>query len=234
MITIQSLSKNYGRHEALKKISFNVLKGEILGIVGSNGAGKSTLMRILAGYLPPSSGSVAIDKLDLIKNSLEVRARLGYLPENTPLYPEMRVDEYIRYRAALKRVPNRRIAEKVLDVLDLCKLRSVEHQLIGTLSKGYRQRVGLADALVNEPDLLIFDEPTLGLDPTQQRQICSLIKGLAKRHTILLSSHLLTEVEMICSRVIILHQGNIVAMGTPEELYPLEETFTRLTRGEEH
>ena len=242
MITVEALSKSYGQREVLHDLSFRVNKGEIIGFLGPNGAGKSTLMKILAGYLPPTSGSVSIHGLDLLKNSLEVRSCLGYLPENVPLYPEMRVCEYLYYRAALKRVRSRRIAEKVIDVLDLCKLRSVEGQLIGTLSKGYRQRVGLADALVNEPDLLILDEPTMALDLKQQSEICSLIKTLAKRHTVLLSSHLLEEAEAMCHRLIILNSGKIVAQGTPEELRQrfsmptasLKELFTAITHREEN
>ncbi len=218
MITVEALSKDYGQKEVLRDLSFNIQKGEIIGFLGPNGAGKSTLLKILAGYIPPTSGSVSIDGLDLFKNSLEVRARLGYLPENVPLYPEMRVGEYLRYRAALKRVPRRRLLEKVTDVLDLCGLRGIERHLIGMLSKGYRQRVGLADALVNEPDLLILDEATIGLDPNQQRDIQLLIKTLAKRHTVLFSTHLLKEAETLCDRMIILNHGKIIASGTPQNL----------------
>ncbi len=244
MIKVESLTKSYGRCHVLKDISFNIAKGEIIGILGSNGAGKSTLMKLLSGYLTPNSGTITIDGMDIDTHSLEVRKRLGYLPENNPLYPEMRVSEYIAFRAALKGVPTRRIAEKVIDVLDLCGLRSVEKKLISTLSKGYRQRVGLADALVNEPALLLLDEPTIGLDSNQRRQICSLIKGLAHRHTVLLSTHLLSEAELLCDRLIILHHGKIVASGTPEEICQqhqkdtriptLEECFEALTRGEEN
>ncbi|MFI0347240.1 MAG: ABC transporter ATP-binding protein [Chthoniobacterales bacterium] len=239
MIHIQSLCKSYDRIEVLHDLSFNVNKGEIVGILGANGAGKTTLLRILAGYLSATSGSVTIDGLDLFKDSLEIRRRLGYLPEHIPLYPEMRVGEYIRYRAALKGVPARRIEEKVIDILDLCNLRSVEKFLIRTLSKGYWQRVGLADALVNEPDFLILDEPTIGLDPNQLRKIRDLIKGLSKRHTVLLSTHLLEEVEMLCHRVIILHHGRMIAIGTPDELKKqtnmslFEEAFKALTHREE-
>lgn len=218
MIIAESLSKKYGQQEVLCDLSFTIQKGEIVGFLGPNGAGKSTLMKILAGYLSPTSGSVSIDGFDLINNSLEIRTRLGYLPEHIPFYPEMRVGEYLRYRAALKKVPHRRLAEKVTDVLDLCKLRSIEHQLLGTLSKGYHQRVGLADALVNEPDFLILDEPTTALDPNQQREIRQLIKTLAKRHTVLLSTHLLREAEVLCDRIIILNQGTIIASGTPEQV----------------
>jgi ABC-2 type transport system ATP-binding protein len=218
MIVVNGLTKSYGSTHAVRNLSFTVEKGEVVGFLGPNGAGKSTTMRILCGYLPADSGEVSIAGFDIFSESLKARSRIGYLPENVPLYPEMRVSEYLRYRASLKGVRSRRVAEKVLDSLDLCGLRHVEHQLIGTLSKGYRQRVGLADALVNEPDILILDEPTIGLDPNQIREVRTLIKRLASRHTILLSSHILSEVEMTCSRVLILNRGRIVATGTPSEL----------------
>lgn len=241
MIHVHSLCKSYGQIKALSDLSFSIDKGEIIGLLGANGAGKTTLLRILAGYLSLTSGEVTIDGLHLFKDSLEIRRRLGYLPEKVPLYPEMRVNEYINYRAALKGVPSRRIKEKVIDVFDLCNLRPVQHKIIGSLSKGYRQRVGLADALVNEPDLLILDEPTIGLDPHQLRSIRSLIKGLSKRHTVLLSTHLLDEVELFCHRVIILDQGRIAAIGTPQELRKqannekgsFEEVFIKLSQREE-
>ena len=218
MIFVESLSKNFGSVEALNSISFHVRKGEIIGLLGPNGAGKSTLLKILSTYLSPDAGSITIDGIDLLQHPHDVRRRLGYLPEGTPLYPEMRVHEYLAYRAALKGVPARRIAEKMIDVMDLCSLRSVEKNLIGTLSKGYRQRVGLADALVNEPPLLLFDEPTLGLDLTQQQQISHLIKGLAPRHTLLLSTHYMQEALAICHRFLFLHDGKIIFFGTGEEL----------------
>ena len=240
MLHIHSLCKSYGRVEALCNLSFSVKKGEIVGILGANGAGKTTLLRILAGCIPLTSGSVKIDDLDLFKDSLEIRRRVGYLPENIALHPEMRVGEYISYRAALKGVLSRRIEEKVIDALDLCGLRSVEQKLISSLSKGYRQRVGLADALVHEPDFLILDEPTIGLDPERLQQIRGLIKGLSKRHTVLLSTHLLEEIELLCHRTIILRKGKIVAHGTPAELKKqtnkpsFEEAFTALTQREEN
>jgi ABC-2 type transport system ATP-binding protein len=216
MIIAQEVSKKYGGHEILHQLSFTIQKGEVVALLGPNGAGKSTLLKILSSYLSPTSGSVSIDGLDLYEYSLELRARLGYLPENVPLYPEMKVGEYLSYRAALKKVRSRRISEKVIDVLDLCGLRSVENKLIETLSKGYRQRVGLADALVNEPDLLILDEPTIGLDPLQQAHIHGLIANLAKRHTLFISTHSLQEAEMLCKRHLILHNGRIAASGTLE------------------
>ena len=218
MISVQGLCKNYGQTEAIRDLSFSVDKGEVVGFLGPNGAGKSTTMKILSGYLPADAGEVRIAGFDIFSQSVKARSRIGYLPENVPLYPEMRVGEYLGYRASLKGVRSRRVAEKVDDSLQLCGLTHVQRQLIGTLSKGYRQRVGLADALVNEPDILILDEPTIGLDPGQIREVRSLIKGLAARHTILLSSHILSEVEMTCSRVLILNKGRIIANGTPTEL----------------
>jgi ABC-2 type transport system ATP-binding protein len=218
MISVQGLSKSYGQTEAVRDLSFTVNKGEVVGFLGPNGAGKSTTMRILSGFLPADTGEVRIAGFDVFTQSVKARSRIGYLPENVPLYPEMRVGEYLSYRAALKGVRSRRVAEKVEDALQLCGLPHVWRQLIGTLSKGYRQRVGLADALVNEPDILILDEPTIGLDPEQIREVRALIKGLATRHTILLSSHILSEVEMTCSRVLILNKGRIIANGTPSQL----------------
>lgn len=218
MIVVNGLTKSYGPNNAVKDLSFSVKRGEIVGFLGPNGAGKSTTMRILCGYLPADAGEVRIAGFDIFSQSLKARSRIGYLPENVPLYPEMRVGEYLGYRASLKGVRSRRIPEKVEDALELCNLRPVQRQLIGTLSKGYRQRVGLADALVNEPDILILDEPTIGLDPNQIRDIRNLIRSLAMRHTILLSSHILSEVEMTCSRVLILNKGRIIASGTPSEL----------------
>jgi ABC-2 type transport system ATP-binding protein len=175
-------------------------------------------MRILSSFMPPSSGRATVAGFDIFEQSLQARAHLGYMPENVPLYNDMRVTEYLDYRAALKGVPHRRIAERVGDVKELCGLKEVEKKIIGARSKGYRQRVGLADALVHEPDLLILDEPTSGLDPNQIRQVRDLIKNLGKQHTILLSTHILPEVEMTCSRVIIINKGRIEACDTPENL----------------
>src|SRR6187401_1933271 len=218
MIQVENLTKRYAGHTAIKDLSFEVGKGEIMGFLGPNGAGKSTTMRILSSFMPPTSGRASIAGFDIFEQSLQARAHLGYMPENVPLYTDMRVTEYLNYRAALKGVPHRRIAERVGDVKELCGLKDVERKLIGTLSKGYRQRVGLADALLAEPDLLILDEPTIGLDPNQIRQVRELIKNLGRQHTILLSTHILPEVEMTCSRVIIIHKGRIEACDTPENL----------------
>ncbi len=218
MIKVENLTKRYAGQTAIKDLNFEVGKGEIMGFLGPNGAGKTTTMRILASYMPPSSGRATVAGFDVFKQSLQARTHLGYMPENVPLYNDMRVTEYLDYRAALKGVPHRRIMERVGDVKELCGLKEVEKKLIGTLSKGYRQRVGLADALLHEPDLLILDEPTIGLDPNQIRQVRELIKNIGKQHTILLSTHILPEVEMTCSRVIIIHKGRIEACDTPENL----------------
>src|SRR4051794_15332019 len=218
MIKVENLTKRYAGQTAIENLNFEVGKGEIMGFLGPNGAGKSTTMRILSSFMPPTSGRASIAGFDIFDKSLQARAHLGYMPENVPLYNDMRVTEYLDYRAALKGVPHRRIGERVGDVKELCGLKDVEKKLIGTLSKGYRQRVGLADALVHEPDLLILDEPTSGLDPNQIRQVRELIKNLGKQHTILLSTHILPEVEMTCSRVIIIHRGKIEACDTPENL----------------
>ena len=218
MIKVENLTKRYAGHTAIQDLSFEVGKGEIVGFLGPNGAGKSTTMRILSSFMPPTSGRASIAGFDIFEQSLQARAHLGYMPENVPLYGDMRVTEYLDYRAALKGVPHRRIAERVGDVKELCGLKDVERKLIGALSKGYRQRVGLADALVHEPDLLILDEPTSGLDPNQIRQVRDLIKNLGKQHTILLSTHILPEVEMTCSRVIIINKGRIEASDTPANL----------------
>src|SRR6187549_16428 len=218
MIKVENLTKRYAGQTAIQDLNFEVSRGEIMGFLGPNGAGKTTTMRILAGFMPPSSGRASIAGFDVFEKSLQARTHLGYMPENVPLYSDMRVTEYLNYRAALKAVPHRRIAERVGDVKELCGLKDVERKLIGTLSKGYRQRVGLADALLAEPDLLILDEPTIGLDPNQIRQVRELIKNLGSHHTILLSTHILPEVEMTCSRVIIINRGRIEACDTPQNL----------------
>ena len=218
MIKVENLTKRYAGQTAIQDLNFEVGKGEIMGFLGPNGAGKTTTMRILASFMPPTSGRASVAGFDVFEQSLQARAHLGYMPEHVPLYNDMRVTEYLDYRAALKGVAHRRIGERVGDVKELCGLRDVERKLIGALSKGYRQRVGLADALLHEPDLLILDEPTIGLDPNQIRQVRELIKNLGRQHTILLSTHILPEVEMTCSRVIIIHKGRIEACDTPDNL----------------
>ena len=218
MIKVEHLTKRYAGFTAVNDLSFEVEKGEIVGFLGPNGAGKSTTMRMLSTYMPATSGSASVAGFDVFTQAMEARRHLGYMPENVPLYVDMRVDEYLRYRASIKEITGSRQRERVGDVKELCHLREVEHRIIGTLSKGYRQRVGLADALLHSPDLLILDEPTIGLDPIQIRQVRDLIRTLSKHHTILLSTHILPEVEMTCSRVVIINKGRIEAADTPENL----------------
>ncbi|NCY21380.1 ATP-binding cassette domain-containing protein [bacterium] len=214
MIQVENLTKRYAGGEAVRGISFSVEKGEVVGFLGPNGAGKSTTMRMLTGYLPATDGKIEIAGAKLPAESLLVRQRIGYMPENVPLYPEMRVEEFLEYRGRLKRVPAREIGHRVGLVLDQCGLTDVRQKIIGALSKGYRQRVGLADALIHNPVLLILDEPTAGLDPHQIRSFRELIKELGKDRTILLSTHILSEVEMVCRRAIIINRGKIEASDT--------------------
>jgi ABC-2 type transport system ATP-binding protein len=221
MIEVEHLTKRYAGRAAVSDLSFTVARGEIVGLLGPNGAGKSTTMRILACYLPATSGTVRVSGRDVFRESQEVRRRIGYMPENNPLHPDMRVREYLKFRARLKGLSRSRSRERVDVVMEQCGLKDVERKIIGHLSKGYRQRVGLADALVHEPELLILDEPTIGLDPRQIRSVRQLIKGLAATHTVLISTHILPEAEMTCSRMIILYEGKILAADTPENLQHL-------------
>ena len=207
-----------------RALVFRSIRVKLSVFLGPNGAGKSTTMKVLAGYLPPTDGRIRIAGFDVVTDSIEVRKRIGYMPENVPLYTDMRVTEFLRFRAELKKVPRRKIKERVDIVEQRCSLKEVENKIIGTLSKGYRQRVGLADALVHDPDLLILDEPTIGLDPNQIRAVRDLIKELGKHHTILLSTHILSEVELSCSRVLVINRGKIEASDTPANL-------TKLVRG---
>lgn len=226
MIEVEALTKRYAGRTAVDDISFTVAAGEIVGVLGPNGAGKSTTLRMLAGFLPPTAGTARIAGFDIVRESRETRRRIGYLPEQCPLYTELRVDEYLRFRAGLKGVPSHQVAPRVEEVKELCGLSDTGTRIIGQLSKGYRQRVGLADSLVHDPEVLILDEPTIGLDPHQLRHIRALLQDLARRHTILISSHILSEIEMTCRRVLILHGGRIVAAETPHDLQ------LRLQRGE--
>ncbi len=214
MIRVENLTKKYAGGEAVRGISFSVEKGEVVGFLGPNGAGKSTTMRILTGFLPATDGQIEVAGAKLPEESLLVRQRIGYMPENVPLYPEMRVEEFLEYRGRLKRVARKDITERVGLVLDQCGLSDVRKKIIGTLSKGFRQRVGLADALIHNPPLLILDEPTAGLDPHQIRSFRELIKDLGRDRTILLSTHILSEVEMVCRRAIIINRGKIEASDT--------------------
>lgn len=219
MIDVQHLTKNYpGGIAAVKDVSFSVAPGEIVGFLGPNGAGKSTTMRILAGYLSPSGGEVRVNGMDVTRRSLEVRQQLGYLPETCPLYPDMRVREYLVYRADLKGLSRRHRRAGVDRALAQCGLEGVQKRLISQLSKGFRQRVGIADALVHNPGLLILDEPTIGLDPNQIVQVRKLISELSAEHTLLISSHILSEIEATCSRVIVMNKGQILEAAPIAEL----------------
>ena len=218
MIEVSNLTKRYGGRAAVDDISFTVAPGEIVGLLGPNGAGKSTTMRVLSGFMPATSGTVRVAGYDVFHDADEVRRRIGYMPENNPLYPEMRVREYLKFRARLKGLGWKKSRERVTTVMEQCGLTDVGRRVIGQLSKGYKQRVGLADALVHEPELIILDEPTIGLDPQQIRSVRALIKSLADKHTVLISTHILPEVEMMCSRVLIMFGGRVLASDTPENL----------------
>jgi len=217
-IAIHHLTKRYETVTALSDISFEVQPGEIMGFLGPNGAGKTTTLRILTGMLAPTAGSVRIEGLDVTEHSLEVRRRIGYLPEHTALYPELRVQEYLDYRSRIKGVPTRARRSRIDAAMEQCAVTDVRRQLIGRLSKGYRQRTALADCLLAQPKILILDEPTIGLDPHQIRQTRELITSLGRTTTILLSTHILPEVEMTCQRVTIIDKGRIIAVDSPERL----------------
>src|SRR5687768_7460226 len=219
MIEVRELTKRYAKYTAVNDVSFQVGRGEIVGLLGPNGAGKSTILRILSAFMPATSGIVRIAGFDVFHDSDEVRRRIGYMPENNPLHTEMRVREYLKFRARLKGLSRARLRDRLSTVLQQCGLTDVQKRIIGQLSKGYKQRVGLADAIIHEPDLIILDEPTIGLDPNQLRSVRELIKSLGGRHTVLLSTHILPEVEMTCSRVLILHHGEILAADTTENLH---------------
>ncbi len=218
MIHVSNLTKYYGDYPAIRDVSFDVGRGQIVGFLGPNGAGKSTTMRILAGYQTATSGKATIDGFDVFWQPLEVRRRIGYMPENCPLYHDMRVAEYLAYRAGIKGLHGGKRRQRLSYVLGRCWLTDVRRQLIGTLSKGYRQRVGLADALLADPGVLILDEPTAGLDPTQIREARNLIRELGQEHTIILSTHILPEVEMTCNHLIVIHRGRVAAAGSLRDL----------------
>src|SRR4051794_34356339 len=218
MIEVMNLSKRYGRHTAVDGVSFRVNKGEILGFLGPNGAGKTTTMRILTCYLPPTEGTAKVAGFDVFEEPLEVKRRVGYLPETPPLYPDMEVSEFLDFCAKVRGVPRDRRAARIADSIEKCRVGEVRHTLIGKHSKGFRQRVGLAQAVLHNPDVLILDEPTAGLDPKQIIETRELIKGLGGEHTVILSTHILPEVSMTCSRVVIINKGRVVAEDTPEHL----------------
>lgn len=218
MIEVYNLTKYYGTLKALDNVSFTVKKGEIIGFLGPNGAGKTTTMRIICGYLSPTEGTVKVGGYDVVDNPNEARQFIGYMPETVPLYNEMTVGSYLHYMAAIRRVPKNKRKERVDYVVERCGLTEVVDEIIGKLSKGYRQRVGIAQALVHDPPVLILDEPTIGLDPIQVVEVRQLIRELSGDHTIVLSTHILPEVSMTCKRVLIIHRGRIVAEDTPDGL----------------
>src|SRR6266550_1268652 len=218
IIEVENLTKRYAGHAAVDRITFSVQRGEIVGFLGPNGAGKSTTMRILACFLPATSGTARVAGYDVFTQADAVRRRIGYMPENNPLHLDMRVREYLKFRARLKGLGIGRSRDRAEVVMEQCGLTDVRRKIIGHLSKGYRQRVGLADALVHEPELIILDEPTIGLDPHQIRSVRQMIKNLGGKHTVLISTHILPEAEMMCSRMLIMYDGKILASDTPENL----------------
>ena len=218
MISVENLTKRYATKTAIEAMSFRVEKGEILGFLGPNGAGKTTTMRIITGYMPSTDGTVKVDGFDVADQPLEVRRRIGYLPENPPLYTEMTVNSYLQFVAKLKGLTGARVQEDVNRAMDRVNITDVQDRIIAKLSKGYKQRVGIAQALLGDPPVLILDEPTIGLDPKQIQEVRELIKSLAGTHTVVLSTHILPEVEQTCHRVIIIDHGKIVAVDTPQNL----------------
>lgn len=218
MIEVENLGKTFVDEPVVRDLSFFVPEGQVLGFLGPNGAGKTTVMRMLTAFLPPTTGRVVVAGVDLDQDPVGLRRNVGYLPENVPLYPEMRVNEYLRFRADVEEVPRGEVHARIEDVVDRCLIGDVRRQVIGTLSKGFRQRVGLAGALIHQPPVLILDEPTVGLDPNQIIKVRELITELGRDHTVLLSTHILPEVEQVCERVFIIDRGRVVADGTPDAL----------------
>ena len=218
MIQVTGLTHYYGPHPAIQDVNFGVRRGEILGFLGPNGAGKTTTMRILTGYMPPTRGKVTVDGYDIVEKSLEVRRKIGYLPETVPLYTDMTVTNYLRYMGTLRGMAPRAIKRRINDVIDVCRLEQYRKTFIGKLSKGFRQRVGIAQAIIHEPEVLVLDEPTIGIDPIQVVETRKLIQDLGKEQTVVLSSHILPEVSAICERVLIINEGRIVAEDTPSNL----------------
>jgi len=218
MIEVRNLTKVYPGAVAVDDVSFTVSKGEIVGFLGPNGAGKSTTMKILTCFIPPTSGAATVAGFDVVRQSLEVRRRVGYLPENNPLYPEMRAEEYLGFRATLHGLRGAGRSAAVGRAIEKCRLGDVRHRIVGQLSKGFRQRLGLADAIVHDPEIVILDEPTIGLDPNQVRHVREVIRELGQERTVILSTHVLSEVEKMCGRVLIINRGRLVADGTPGEI----------------
>ena len=233
MIEVKNLTKKYGRHLALRGLTFKVAKGEIVGLLGPNGAGKSTTMKILSGFMPATSGEVKLADHDIQEEPMLVKAKVGYLPEHPPLYTELRVNEYLDYVAALKQIPSKERKDRIDYVIERCGLKNRAGQIIGTMSKGFQQRVGIAQALVHDPEVVILDEPTVGLDPIQIIEIRNLIRSLAVSHTVILSTHILPEVVMTCSRVLLINMGQILVDGSVESLTKgsgesLEQAYLRI------
>jgi len=218
MIEVRDLTKYYGSYPAIENVSFTVKKGEIVGFLGPNGAGKTTTMRILTGFMPPSSGQAIIAGYDIVHQSLEARKRIGYLPETVPLYLDMTVESYLQYMGTIRGMSSKAIRQRISEVIDRCRLGDYTHSLIGKLSKGFRQRVGIAQAILHEPPVLIMDEPTIGIDPIQVVETRKLIKELGGEHTLILSTHILPEVSMVCERILVIHEGQIVAEDRPTDL----------------
>lgn len=218
MIEVKHVTKRYGKAVAVEDISFSIKEGEIVGLLGPNGAGKSTTMNMITGFIEPTEGEIIIDENDILKKPKKAKKQIGYMPEGVPLYTDLTVKEFVQYMAEIKQVDKKTIKEKVNEIIEQTGLKDVEKKLIKNLSRGYKQRVSMAGALVGTPKILILDEPTVGLDPKQITEIRNLIKELGKKHTIILSSHILSEVSQICNKVIIINKGKIVAIDTPENL----------------
>jgi ABC-2 type transport system ATP-binding protein len=228
MIEVSGLSKSYGDYQAVADVTFTAAKGEVVGFLGPNGAGKTTTIRMLATYLPPSAGSAKVAGFDVVTQAEEVRKRIGYLPENPPLYGEMTVQEYLKFIAEIKGVPRAQLAFRIQEVMQRCFIADVRNKLCQHLSRGYRQRVGLAQAIIHDPEVIILDEPTSGLDPKQIIEIRRLIKSLGEKHTVLLSTHILPEVTMVCSKVVIVNRGRVVVEGALNQISrdkSLEQVF---------
>lgn len=238
MIEVSNLVKKYGDFVALHGISFSVPKGEVLGLLGPNGAGKSTTMKIMSCFMPATSGTATVAGYDVFEDPMEVKKRVGYLPENPPLYNEMRIREYLEYVGALKQLPRSRMKERLDYVMQHCGLTEHSKHVIGTLSKGFKQRVGIAQALIHDPEVVILDEPTVGLDPVQIVEIRDLIKNLAKSHTVILSTHILPEVKITCTRVVMINRGRVLADGTIDSLQvrgeDLEQAYLRIISQDAH
>ncbi len=239
MIRVEDVHKKYGDFTALHGVSFDVPKGTVMGLLGPNGAGKSTMMKIISCFMPATSGKVTVAGFDVFEEPMEVKKRVGYLPETPPLYMEMRVGEYLEYVALLKQIPKDQIPTRMDYVVEHCGLKEGMRKVIGTLSKGYRQRVGIAQALVHDPEVVILDEPTVGLDPVQIIEIRNLIKGLAQNHTVILSTHILPEVVMTCQKVVLINKGRMLADQSVDQFSgraggSLEQAYLKIITGEAH